>query len=119
MTIRLKRVYEIPEAADGYRVLVERLWPRGLAKEHARLDRWEKDAGASHGLRTWYAHDPAKWEEFRRRYFNELRSQPDLLRDLGHMIRSHNTVTFLYAARDTGHNNAVALKDFLENEEAP
>ncbi len=117
MGIRLKRVYEPPDAADGYRILVERLWPRGLSKEHAQLDRWLKDAGASNELRTWYGHDPEKWEEFRRKYIEEMRARPAVIRELRDAIRTHDTVTFLYAAHDTAHNNALALKEFLEKEQ--
>jgi len=117
MTIRLKRVYESPDAGDGYRILVERLWPRGVSKEHAKGDLWIKDAGASPGLRTWFGHEPEKWEEFRRKYFEEMRTRPAVIQDLRGLIHNHGIVTFLYAARDTEHNNAQALKEFLEKEQ--
>jgi uncharacterized protein YeaO (DUF488 family) len=116
MTVVLKRVYDPPEASDGYRILVERLWPRGLSKADAQLDLWAKEAGASPGLRTWFSHDPSKWGEFRTRYFEEIRSRPAVIRELADAIRTHAVVTFLFAARDTGHNNAVALREFLEQE---
>jgi uncharacterized protein YeaO (DUF488 family) len=116
MAIRLKRVYDPPGEEDGYRVLVERLWPRGIAKERARLGLWLKDAGASPELRTWFGHDPARWEEFRRRYFIELRSRPEMVRELRRILRDHDTVTFLFGARDEVHNNAAALKEYLEKE---
>lgn len=116
MSIRLKRVYEPPAPEDGYRILVERLWPRGFSKEQAKLDLWVKDAGASNGLRTWFGHDPLKWEEFRRRYRKEIRSRPEIIRQLTGAVRTHGTVTFLFAARDAAHNSAVALKEFLETE---
>jgi len=116
MEIRLKRVYEFPDAGDGYRILVERLWPRGISKEQAKVDLWVKDAGASPGLRTWFGHDPEKWEEFRRKYREEIRMRPDVIQELREVIRTHSIVTFLFAAHDTGHNNAIALKEFLENE---
>ena len=119
MTIRLKRVYEPPEPGDGYRILVERLWPRGVSKDHAKADLWLRDAGASPGLRIWFGHDPRKWEEFRVRYFDEIRSRPSVIRELADAIRTHDTVTFLFAAHDTEHNNAVALKEFLEKEHLP
>lgn len=106
MPVKLKRVYEPPGAGDGYRILVERLWPRGISKEHAKADRWIRDAGASSGLHTWFGHDPHKWEEFRRNYAEEIRSRPEVIRELVETIRTH----------DTEHNNAVALKDFLEKE---
>ncbi len=114
MTVRLKRVYESLDPGDGYRVLVERLWPRGMSKERARVDLWLKEAGASPALRTWYGHDPERWEEFRRKYFEEMRMQPEVIKELREVIRTHDTVTFLFAAHDTEHNNALALKEFLE-----
>jgi len=117
MPIKLKRVYEPPDGADGYRILVERLWPRGISKEAAKADLWLKDAGASPGLRTWFGHDPLKWEEFRRKYFEEIRSRPAVVRELADAIRRHGTVTFLFAAHDAEHNNAVALKEFLEQDD--
>ena len=119
MSIKLKRVYEPPEEADGYRILVERLWPRGVSKDRAKANLWLRDAGASPGLRTWFGHDPRKWEEFRRRYFDEIQSRPAVIRELADAIRTHDTVTFLFAAHDTEHNNAVALKEFLEKEHLP
>ena len=113
MVTRLKRVYESPEDGDGYRVLVERLWPRGISKEHAKVDLWIKDAGASPELRTWFGHDPEKWGEFRRKYFEEMRTRPLVIQELRDVIRTYDTVTFLFAAHDTEHNNALALKEFL------
>lgn len=114
MTIRLKRVYEPPTEDDGYRILVERLWPRGLSKKRAKIDLWAKDAGASTELRTWFGHEPERWEEFRRRYFAEIRQRPEVLQLLRDVIREKGTVTFVFAARDERYNNAVALKEFLE-----
>jgi len=114
MAIKLKRVYESPDTGDGYRVLVERLWPRGMSKDRAKVDLWLKEAGASTTLRTWYGHDPEKWEEFRRKYFEEMRSRPDVIKELRDVIRTRGTVTFLFAAHDIEHNNALALKEFLE-----
>ena len=116
MVIWLKRVYESPDAGDGYRILVERLWPRGISKEHAKVDLWIKEAGASPGLRTWFGHDPEKWGEFRRKYVEEIRTQPAVIKELKDVIRSRGSVTFLFAAHDTEHNNAMALKEFLEKE---
>src|SRR5512133_1747557 len=104
MTILLKRVYEPSSPSDGFRVLVERLWPRGLSKERAEIDLWVKDAGASPELRVWFGHDPRKWKEFRNRYFEEIRTRPEVLDQLRSLIRSHHTVTFLFAAHDTEHN---------------
>lgn len=117
--IQLKRVYEDATAEDGYRVLVERLWPRGLSRERARIDLWVKDAGASTTLRKWYGHDPDRWETFRERYFLELSERPDVIDQLDEVVRTHSSVTFLFSAHDTAHNNAVALKQYLESRETP
>jgi uncharacterized protein YeaO (DUF488 family) len=116
MTIYLKRAYEPPAPGDGYRVLVERLWPRGLTKERAKLDRWEKDAGASDTLRKWFDHDPEKWEEFRSRYFREIRKRPEVIQELEEILRENPVVTFLFAAHDVERNNAVALREFMNAE---
>lgn len=116
MVIRLKRVYEPPSEEDGYRVLVERLWPRGISKEHAKIDLWVKEAGASPELRTWFGHDPKKWEEFRRKYFEEIGKRPLVVNLLKEMIQKREIVTFVFAAHDEQHNNAVALKEFLEGQ---
>lgn len=114
MSIKLKRVYEPPAMDDGYRVLVERLWPRGVSKERAHVDLWMKDAGASRAAPVWFGHDPDKWEDFRTRYFEEIRGRPEVIRELDKLIAREKTVTFLFAAHDELHNNAVALKEFLD-----
>lgn len=111
--IRLKRVYEPSEPADGCRVLVERLWPRGLSKEKARVDLWLKQIAPSTELRKWFAHDPAKWDEFQRRYQAELANNVDAVSQLLDLIRK-GPVTLVYAASDSQHNSAVVLKRFLE-----
>ena len=111
--IGLKRVYEAPSPDDGTRILVERLWPRGLSKERAAVDVWLKDVAPSPALRTWYGHDPAKWTEFRRRYRDELRSRPDELQRLEDLVRL-GPVTFVYAARDPERNSARVLMETLE-----
>ncbi|MCE5197563.1 MAG: DUF488 domain-containing protein [Armatimonadota bacterium] len=111
--IKLKRVYELANPEDGCRVLVERLWPRGISKDRAELDLWLKDVAPSTELRTWFSHDPAKWEEFRKRYWDELRQNEDSVAKLRELVRKGD-VTFVYAAKDTEHNAAVALKDFLD-----
>ena len=116
MVIRLKRVYEPPSDEDGFRVLVERLWPRGITKDRAKVDLWVKDAGASPELRSWFGHDPEKWDEFRRKYFGEIRQRPLVLKMLQETIRERKPVTFVFSAHDEHHNNAVALKEFLEGE---
>ena len=109
----LKRVYEEPQAADGARFLVERLWPRGIKKEDLPMQAWLKDAAPSTELRRWFGHDPAKWEEFKRRYQAELDANPDAWQPLLEASKK-GKVTLLYAARDTEHNNALVLKLYLE-----
>ncbi|WP_214040986.1 DUF488 domain-containing protein [Methanoculleus sp.] len=113
--IRTKRIREEPSGDDGARVLVDRLWPRGVSKEEARLDRWEKDLAPSNELRRWFGHDPAKWEEFLRRYRAELAGKEEAIARLRREA-GEGTVTLLYAARDEEHNNAVALKRSIEEE---
>ncbi len=112
-TIRLKRAYEPPTEEDGTRILVERLWPRGITKERAAIDLWLKEVAPSTGLRKWYGHDPDRWEEFRRRYWAELDEKGEVLDDLERKIRE-GPVTFVFAAKDERHNSAVALKDYLD-----
>jgi len=111
--IRTKRIYEEPSGDDGARVLVDRLWPRGVSKEEARIDRWEKDLAPTTELRRWFGHDPAKWEEFLQRYRAELEGREEPLARLRREA-SEGTVTLLYGARDEEHNNAVALKQYIE-----
>lgn len=111
--IKINRVYAAGEPTEGMRILVERLWPRGIRKEALQLDRWLKDVAPSDALRRWFAHDPAKWDEFRRRYFAELDEKTEVWQPLIEAARQ-GTVTFLYSARDTEHNNARALKEYLE-----
>jgi uncharacterized protein YeaO (DUF488 family) len=110
--IKIKRVYESAGPADGTRILVERLWPRGMRKEELTLDCWIKDVAPSTDLRRWFGHDPAKWEEFRRRYFAELDAHTPALQPLLEAARKGN-VTLLYSSRDTEHNNAAALEEYL------
>jgi uncharacterized protein YeaO (DUF488 family) len=112
--IRIKRVYETAEPEDGTRILVDRLWPRGIEKKKLRLDSWYKDVAPSSQLRKWFGHAPAKWDEFRRRYFAELDSNPAAWSSLSELARS-SIVTLLYSAKDEGHNNAEALRDYLES----
>ena len=111
--LRVKRVYEPPSPEDGFRVLVDRLWPRGVAKKEAAIGLWLKEIGPSDGLRRWFGHDPAKWAGFKKRYAAELDGRR---RELG-MLRDKmagGPVTLVYGAKDTEHNNAVALRDYLE-----
>jgi uncharacterized protein YeaO (DUF488 family) len=111
---KLKRVYEEPNAQDGYRVLVERLWPRGLSKERAALDLWLKDVAPSAALRQWFGHDPARWAEFRKRYLQELKTKEDEIRLLKQKEKE-GAVTLLFAARDVEHNGAIVLRSLLES----
>ncbi len=111
--IQTKRIYDAPAAGDGARFLVDRLWPRGLKKNTARLDGWLKEVAPSDALRRWFGHDPAKWTEFRRRYFAELDRHAEELQPLLEAAQ-RGLVTLLFSAHDTQHNNAVALKEYLE-----
>jgi uncharacterized protein YeaO (DUF488 family) len=110
--IQLKRVYNLPDSTDGARFLVERLWPRGMKKSSLEIRAWLKDVAPSAHLRKWFHHDPARWDEFRRRYFAELEENPAPWLLLQETARSEN-VTLLYSSHDAEHNNAVALKVFL------
>jgi uncharacterized protein YeaO (DUF488 family) len=116
-TIRLKRVYEESSKDDGTRILVERLWPRGVSKEKAAIDLWLKDVAPSPELRKWYGHEPDKWAEFRRRYRAELDDKRELLDDLNRRLEE-GPVTFVFAAKDEEHNSALVLKDYLEGRSA-
>lgn len=112
--IKLKRIYESPkpQQGDGKRVLVDRLWPRGLRKDEVIVDEWIKELAPSTSLRKWFGHDPAKWQEFKTRYRQELSEKPEILEKI-RMESMCGTVTILYSAKDTEHNNAAALKEFL------
>lgn len=110
--LSMKRVYESPSDADGCRVLVDRLWPRGVAKAEAAIDLWLKEVAPSTALRQWFRHDPAKWGEFRKRYRAELKDNPAWI-ELQALAR-RQPVTLVYAARDEQHNDAVVLKELLE-----
>ncbi len=114
--VKLKRVYEEPSPADGHRILVDRLWPRGLKKEEAHLEDWLKDLAPSNELRRWFSHDPQRWEEFHRRYLQELEDpvKAPLLDDLLTRARQ-GTVTLVFAAKDKERNNAVVMKTFLDD----
>ncbi len=112
MSLSLKRAYEPAVASDGERILVDRLWPRGLSKQAAAIDHWARDLAPSTALRKWFAHDPAKWPEFKRRYFAELRTAGDALDQLAARAKRRR-VTLVYGARDEQHNDAVALREYL------
>lgn len=111
--IQLKRAYEMPSRKDGLRVLVDRLWPRGLTKERAAIDLWLKELAPSTGLRKWFGHDPRKWKEFMVRYRKELREKKGYIQDL-RTRSAHRTVTLVYAARDEEHNEAAVLKTVID-----
>jgi len=113
LIIQLKRVYEKPESDDGIRILVERLWPRGLSKDKARVDIWLKDAAPSTELRKWFGHDPAKWVEFKIRYYSELEKNPEVLDPILNLQEEGN-ITFVFASKAEEFNNAVALKEYVE-----
>lgn len=110
--LRLKRVYEPAARSDGQRILVDRLWPRGLSKKNAAIDEWMKDIAPSNELRKWFAHDPKKWIQFKRRYREELKAHNDLVRRIATQA-AHRRVTLVYAARDEQHNDAVVLAEVL------
>jgi uncharacterized protein YeaO (DUF488 family) len=113
IVIKIKRVYEEANSSDGTRLLIERLWPRGMRKDSLSLDGWLKEAGPSTTLRKWFSHDPAKWDEFQRRYFAELEAHPRAWRSITEAAR-HGTVTLIYSSHDEEHNNAIALQAFLK-----
>jgi uncharacterized protein YeaO (DUF488 family) len=110
--IKLKRAYDPPSPEDGARILVDRLWPRGISKEKAALDQWMKEIAPSTELRKWFGHDPKRWTEFRRRYAEELRQHPDLVAGLRSLARQ-SRITLVYAAHDEAHNDAIVLRDVL------
>jgi uncharacterized protein YeaO (DUF488 family) len=112
MDVRLKRAYEPASAEDGYRVLVDRLWPRGVSRKQAELDEWEKELAPSSKLRQWFGHEPGRFAEFRRRYIDELRANRSRLKELRRRAR-YGTLTLVYSARDSEHNDAVVLAEVL------
>jgi uncharacterized protein YeaO (DUF488 family) len=114
MAIRLKRAYDKPAKSDGFRVLVDRMWPRGVAKEDLKVDLWLKNIAPSTELRKWFGHDPDKWHEFRKRYFRELDSHPEEVGILREKMRS-DEVTLVFAAKDERFDNAEAIKEYLES----
>ncbi|MCI4677424.1 DUF488 family protein [Rhodoblastus acidophilus] len=110
--LRLKRAYDPPSSEDGVRILVDRLWPRGLRKDEAAIDLWLKELAPSDELRRWFGHDPNRWDEFRRCYLDELSQRSDLVKDLRERVRERRH-TLIFAARDELHNQAVVLRDLL------
>lgn len=114
-TIEIKRVYEPPEPSDGFRILVDRLWPRGLKKEAAHIDLWMKEIAPSTDLRRWFNHDPEKWKEFKKKFEAELK-KGEAIQELIGQIKQHKKVTLLYAAHDEQHNQAVVLQLYLQKQ---
>lgn len=112
MSLKIKRVYEPVSRDDGFRILIDRLWPRGLSKERAHVDLWLKALAPSTELRKWFGHDPEKWSGFRKKYFAELDGHPDEVGQIRKLARRRR-VTLVYGARDTAHNDAVALAEYL------
>jgi uncharacterized protein YeaO (DUF488 family) len=110
--LQIKRTYEPPERSDGHRILVERLWPRGVRKDDLKLYAWIREVAPSTALRQWFAHDPQKWSEFRRRYFTELDKKPETWKPILVQARK-SAVTLLFSSKDAEHNNVVALRDYL------
>ncbi|HKT79114.1 MAG TPA: DUF488 family protein [Vicinamibacterales bacterium] len=115
--IELKRAYDRASAADGRRLLVERLWPRGVSKEKLKLDAWLKEVAPTTELRKWFSHDPAKWRQFQTRYFRELDARPESWRPIVSLAR-RGKVTLIYSSHDEEHNNAVALRKYLQRKTA-
>ncbi len=113
MVIRVKRVYDEPSGGDGCRILVDRLWPRGLGRSRARVDVWMREVAPSDGLRRWFGHDASRWEEFKERYFRELEEKDELVNAILELERRMGVVTLLFGARDLERNNAVALREYL------
>ena len=111
--LKVKRVYDVPASEDGFRILVDRLWPRGLTKEKAKVDLWLRDIAPSDALRKWYQHDPKKWLEFKRKYFSELKDKKESL-DLIQGKANRGTVTLLFGSREKRFNNAQVLKEYLQ-----
>lgn len=112
--VKLKRIYEVPEESDGFRILIDRLWPRGISKDEAKIDQWLRDIAPSNELRKWFGHDPEKWPEFQIRYAQELQAQEKAVLVLKDIIQKEKTVTLLYSASDEKHNNAVSLVKLLK-----
>jgi uncharacterized protein YeaO (DUF488 family) len=117
MAVKIKRIYEPAAKSDGHRVLVDRLWPRGIKREQAAIDEWTREVAPSQELRHWFGHDPERFDEFRRRYLDELQDHPEELQALRDRARK-GTVTLLFGARDTEHNNAAVLAEVLHDSRA-
>lgn len=114
MSFKIKRAYEDPASDDGVRILVDRIWPRGVSKAAARIDQWRKEIAPSTALRKWFGHDPERWAEFKRRYFAELEKRRESLDDV-RALAKRKKVTLIFSAKDTEHNQAVALREYLKS----
>jgi uncharacterized protein YeaO (DUF488 family) len=117
LTIKIERIYDNPNGDNSFRILVDRLWPRGLSKENVRIDLWQKDIAPSNSLRKWFGHDKKKWDEFKRKYFKELDKKNDSNNTVDRIIKmakEQNSITLLYGTKEKRFNNAVALKEYLE-----
>ena len=116
MNIVIERIYESFSHPGGYRVLVDRVWPRGVSKEKAHLDLWFKEIAPSTELRKWFNHDPVKWNEFKEKYENELNAMPEEVQKMRRLIKDHPDIILLYSAKDEEHNQAIVLRDYLANQ---
>jgi len=114
MAIKIKRIYQEPEVNDGFRILVDRLWPRGLTKQKAKVDLWMKEIAPSNELRQWFHHDPTQWSEFKNRYFKELELKQDIIKIILEKIHNQD-ITLLFSAKNEEFNNAIALKEYIEH----
>jgi uncharacterized protein YeaO (DUF488 family) len=112
--IQVKRIYDKPAKKDGYRILVDKLWPRGLTKEKAEIDLWLKEIAPSNELRKWFSHDPEKWNEFRKKYKAELKEKSDLIKEIKKLEARKKTITLLFSAKDESYNNAIALMELMK-----
>jgi len=112
--IKIERIYSLAREEDGFRILVDRLWPRGISKDKAKVDLWLRETAPSDGLREWFSHDPQKWEEFKKRYEKELKEKEELLLTIRQIEKEKGVITFLFSAKDEEHSNAAALKAFSE-----
>ena len=114
MIIKIERIYDNPKGDKSFRILVDRLWPRGLSKEKVRVDLWQKDIAPSNTLRKWFGHDEKKWDKFKQKYFKELDKNNDVVNTIIRMTQEQDSITLLYGAKEKRFNNAVALKEYLE-----
>lgn len=112
--LKLKRIYDTHSKEDGYRILVDRLWPRGISKEEANVDLWLKDIAPSNELRKWFHHEEKNWVEFKKRYIEELDKNAGIIEELKKIMEKHKVITLLYGAKDTEHNQAIVLREYVE-----